>query len=144
MEIAADGTLLGDPSPLPDWPVPRGEARSARGLELPLLTGVVLDGAGPGTVLEHEGVRQALEFLDRLRVYRSDGSRWLSEIWAQRPGELVVTTLVDGVEIRVGDGRLSRRKLSAVHAVLEELRGTGEEVDYVDARFRNQVIVKAG
>jgi hypothetical protein len=61
----------------------------------------------------------------------------------ERPGELTAVTL-GGVSVRVGDGRLSRRKVEALLTVLERVRKDGTEVQYVDARFRNQVIIKQG
>jgi hypothetical protein len=49
-----------------------------------------------------------------------------------------------GVQVKIGDGRLSRRKVEALLAVLERVRREGEPILYVDARFRQQVVIKRG
>jgi hypothetical protein len=64
----------------------------------------------------------------------------VSEIHIGREG-LELVTLRDGIRIRVGDGRLSRRKMEAVLAVLERIDPS--RVDGLDARFRGQVVVEA-
>ena len=144
-EVAADGTVLGPPPAhsRPEWPLPDSAARYARGVELPLLTGIGGRPPASGRRLDGEGARQALAFLVRLRSYGDRGESWISEVRVERPGELTAVTLA-GVTVRIGDGRLSRRKVEALLAVLERVRKDGTEVLYVDARFRNQVIIKQG
>ncbi len=142
-EIAADGTVLGPPPLRAEWPVPVTGSDEPRGVELPLLTGVDGSRLRPGNVLEGPGVRRALTFLTRLRTYGCPGSGWLSEVWVDRPEGLVAVTL-DGTAVRIGDGRLSARKVEALMTVLKRMRDDGRQVEYVDARFRNQVIVKEG
>jgi cell division septal protein FtsQ len=143
MEVAADGTVLGPPPPgvRPEWPSPSERGWSPRGVELPLLTGVEAGGR-PGDALEHAGARNALAFLARLTAYGMDGAGWVSEIWAGEPDQMVLVTLRGGISVRIGDGRLSRRKLTALRTVLDRLHETAETVDFVDARFRNQVVVR--
>lgn len=144
-EVAADGTVLGPPPAhsRPEWPLPDSAVRYARGVELPLLTGLGGRPPASGKRLTGEGARQALDFLVRLRGYGERGEAWISEVRVERPGELVAVTL-GGVSVRIGDGRLSRRKVEALLTVLERLRKDGKGVQYVDARFRNQVIIKQG
>ncbi len=146
LEVAADGTVLGLPPTAgrADWPVSGFGPGQARGLGLPLLTGVPGKGIDPGERLEDPAVTEALAFLARLRIYGDGGEGWISEIWAGTPGDLVAVTLNGGVRVRIGDGRLSRRKLDALHAVLARIGREAEPVAFVDARFRHQVIVKAG
>lgn len=144
-EVAADGTVLGPPpkSARPEWPAPERGGWSPRGVDLPLLTGLSAQKVAPGQVLQPPAVRQALDFLLRLEAYGEDGHGWLSEVWAGAPGELEAVTL-SGIRVRVGDGRLGPRKLAALHTVLARIEQEEEPVRYVDARFRNQVIVKRG
>lgn len=143
LEVSADGTVLGTPPPgaEPEWPAPASAGWRPRGVELPLLTGVVAE-TRPGERLESEGALAALRFLVRLETYGIPGETWISEIWARDPDGLVLTTLRGGVQVKVGDGRLSKKKLMAVSAVLERIQKDAEPVETVDARFRHQVVVK--
>jgi cell division septal protein FtsQ len=142
LEVAADGTVLGPPPEGErDWPVPAGR-RDPRGLGLPLLTGIDARGIHAGQHVPGEGARQALAFLARLRAYGLDGDGWISEIWAHDPGGLVAVTLDGGIPVRLGDGRLGPRKVKALRTVLDRVAGEEDPVDFVDARFRHQVIVK--
>jgi len=141
LEIAADGTALGPPPVglLPEWPLPDYSQWKRRGVGLPLLSGVS-ERPSPGEALEDPSAREALEFLARLEEYGLPAEAWVSEIHAGRGG-LELVTLQDGVRIRVGDGRLSRRKMEAVLAVLD--RVDPAHVRSLDARFRQQVVVEA-
>lgn len=144
-EVAADGTVLGRAPRvgLPRWPRASRRPPEPRGTDLPLLTGVRDVDPIPGVRLRQKGVRRALAFLVRLRHYGRGGEQWVSEVWAGDPDSLVAVTL-GGVTIRIGDGRVSRRKVEALRAVLDRIRRDGAPVSYVDARFREQVIVKRG
>lgn len=146
LEVAADGTVLGPPpaSGRADWPAPPEGSWRPRGVELPLLTGVRQKKAGAGDRLQDPAARQALAFLTRLRAYGQGGESWISEIWAGSAGNLVVVTLEGGIRVKVGDGRLSRRKLEALQTVLARVRQDASPVEFVDARFRHQVIVRTG
>lgn len=144
LEVAADGTVLGPP-PVgagPEWPT--NVHGGPRGVDLPLITGLALTALTPGDVISHEGARQALAFLARLRAYGDGGEFWISEIWVGRPGALVAVTLKGAIPVHLGDGRLSPKKLRALHAVLDRVDSEADQIQYVDARFRHQVIVKTG
>ena len=144
-EVAADGTVLGAAprAGLPGWPLTGSGGREPRGVDLPILSGLPVKTPDAGGVLDEEGPRQALAFLALLRTYDRGGEDWISEVWAAEPDGLVMVTL-GGVRVRIGDGRLSRRKVEALLAVLDRVRREGEQVLYVDARFRNQVVIKRG
>lgn len=146
LEVAADGTVLGPPpaSGRADWPAPPEGSWRPRGVELPLLTGVKEDAATSGERLHDPAARQALAFLTRIRAYGEGGESWISEIWAGSPGNLILVTLQGGIRVKVGDGRLSRRKLEALRTVLARVRQDATPVAFVDARFRHQVIVRTG
>jgi len=146
LEVAADGTVLGSPpaSGRADWPSPAKGSWQPRGVELPLLTGVRPASDGKTGRLDDPAARQALAFLTRLHEYGQDGESWISEIWAASPGNLVVVTLQGGIRVKVGDGCLSRRKLEALRTVLARVRQDASPVEFVDARFRHQVIVRTG
>jgi len=142
MEVAGDGTLLGAAPPGgPDWPVSASGESQERGVYLPLLTGVPVKGAKAGTILEHPMALEALEFLARLRAYGDYGTNWISEVRVT-PRGLVLFTFRGGIEVKIGNGRLSRKKISALQTVLERVMEDPSSVEFVDARFRHQVIVK--
>jgi cell division protein FtsQ len=143
-EIAADGTVLGTPPQAkePEWLAP-GRAANARGLSLPLITGVSAGELHPGDTVIDGGAREALAFLARLRSYGQPGDEWLSEVWAAKKDDLVAITLEGGIPVRIGDGRLTQKKVIAVRSVLERLQKKDTAPSVVDARFRHQVIVKA-
>jgi hypothetical protein len=111
-------------------------------VELPLLTGIEAR-LEPGDMLEDAGARNALAFLARLSAYGMDGGGWVSEIWAGTGDQMVLVTLEGGTSVRIGDGRLSKRKLTALRTVLDRLHRKAETVDFVDARFRYQVVVRS-
>jgi len=145
LEVAGDGTVLGPAPRRPDleWPV-SGRAQVARGLALPLITGVEAGELRPGDVIQNPGAREALAFLSRLNTYGQPGEEWLSEVWVGKPGDLVAVTLDGGIAVRVGDGMLTPRKVRALRSVLDRLHGEETPPSLVDARFRHQVIVKTG
>jgi len=59
------------------------------------------------------------------------------------PGSgLVIYTVADGAEIRVGSGALGSRDLERLWRVLTDIRDGGREVETIDLRFRNQVVVR--
>ncbi len=143
VEVAADGTLLGSPPSTEEsrsWPPPVEGPEVARGLGLPLLTGVdsllVMGGA-----LRAPAALEALRFLERIEAYDQPGRAWISEVRAAEPANLVAVTLT-GVAVRLGDGRLGRRSVEALRSVLEQVRRDGNAVEYLDARFHEQVVLK--
>jgi hypothetical protein len=143
VEVAADGTLLGNPPTREDsrsWPPRTDNARVTRGLGLPLLTGV--DSLlAMGGVLRGQAALQALQFLQRIDTYGQPGQGWISEVNATEPESLVAVTLT-GVSVKIGDGRLGSRTVEALRTVIEQVRSEGNPVQYLDARFRNQVVLK--
>jgi cell division septal protein FtsQ len=142
-EIAADGTVLGVPprGKVPEWPVP-GRTRNARGLSLPLITGVTTGELHAGDVVIDSAAREALAFLALCRSYGEPGEEWLSEIWAGKKDDLVAVTLQSGISVRLGDGQLTRKKIQAIRSVIGRLQPQDKAPILVDARFRHQVIVK--
>ena len=144
-ELAADGTVLGPPpkGQGAEWPIP-GKGRDARGLSLPLLTGVTIGDLEAGDVVVDSAAREALAFLARCRSYGQPGEEWLSEIWAGKKDDLVAVTLDTGIPVRIGDGRLTEKKIRAIRSVIERLEPKDDAPVLVDARFRHQVIVKNG
>jgi cell division protein FtsQ len=142
VEVAADGTVLGTPpiGLLPEWPLPDYTEWKRRGVGLPLICGVK-ELPAPGEALQDPSARQALEFLARIEEYGLPGDAWISEIWAGDRAGLELVTLQAGIRVQIGDGRLSRRKMEALLAVLVHVDPA--RVRGLDARFRQQVVVEA-
>lgn len=82
-----------------------------------------------------EAVRFVNVLHDR-RVLAYDGNL---EITGRRPED--ITLKVDNIHIRVGSGDFNR-KLERLEAVKDEIRKRNMEIDYVDLRFANKIIVK--
>jgi cell division protein FtsQ len=127
-EITGDGTVLP--------PAARSGA-----VDLPVITGAV------GTV--EPGIEELSgELLGALQLLRA--ARNVSEgLWMDisevkiAPGSgLVIYTVADGAEIRVGSGALNQDDLRRLWQVLQDLRARGREAASIDLRFRNQVVVK--
>jgi hypothetical protein len=55
---------------------------------------------------------------------------------------LVIYTVADGAEIRVGSGALEPNDLKRLWSVLEDVRRRGEPVESIDLRYKDQVIVE--
>jgi hypothetical protein len=111
-------------------------------LSLPLITGIKAGELHPGDQVIDSAAREALAFLSLCRSYGEPGEEWLSEIWAGKKDDLVAVTLEGGISVRLGDGRLTQKKIQAIRSVIERLHPKDTEAVLVDARFRHQVIVK--
>jgi cell division protein FtsQ len=108
-------------------------------VDLPVLTGAAVE---PGMGELPEGVECALEAL-RLARGVSEGL-WaeISEIRIAPESGLVIYTVADGAEIRVGSGALDERDLTRLWMVLSDIRARGDEIESIDMRFKDQVVVK--
>jgi len=144
-EVDAEGMVLGSPPGWrqPTWIEDPDPVLSRRGVELPLITGLGTL-ASAGEPVTDAGALEALGFLYRLEQYGFPGSRWISEIRVDAPGELTAYTLEGGVPVRVGDGRLSARTVRALFLSLEEITTRKVAVRYVDLRYHDMVVVKEG
>lgn len=127
-EVAADGTVL--------EPV----ARSSR-VDLPLVTGSFGD-VEAGGKLGGEDLERALELL-------RDARRVSPQLWAElsevriAPGSgLIIYTVADGAEVRVGSGALDANGLEDLWLVMSDLRARGLAAESIDMRFDGQLVVK--
>ncbi|MBI5026910.1 MAG: FtsQ-type POTRA domain-containing protein [Nitrospirae bacterium] len=88
------------------------------------------------------GIEEALKLVDALNEKGIAGERNSIEIYAVRPYGLVVN--IDDKIIRIGYNRYNE-KLERWKEIEVELRKKGvmpENIDYIDLRFKNSVIVK--
>ncbi len=134
--VGADGILevTDDGAVLP-------AAAQTASVDLPVITGVVGD-VEPGVAELSPELTEALALLRRAREVSEGLWMDISEIRIAPGSGLVIYTVADGAEIRVGSGALGSRDLERLWRVLTDIRDRGREVETVDLRFRDQVVVR--
>lgn len=110
-------------------------------VDLPLVTGAV-GVVEPGTDELSPQLLEALTFLRRAREVSEGLWMDISEVRIAPGSGLVVYTVADGAEIRVGSGALDSRDLERLWLVLADIRDRGREAESIDLRFKGQVIVR--
>ncbi len=115
-------------------------ARSSR-VDLPLVTGAF----GPveaGAELGCEELERALELLREAR--RVSPQLWMeiSEVRIAPGSGLIIYTVADGAEVRVGSGALDANGLLDLWLVMSDLRAKGLAAESIDLRFDGQLVVK--
>ena len=134
-ELGLQGQVLGAPQGPRRQDIPRG-------LSLPMVAGVHPDSLTHGRRVNDPGVRRALAFLELMKHYEMRPEAWISEVTPDRDGMLVVYLLDSGIPVKVGDGRISQRKIQALFAALEDLRSKGIRPAAIDLRFEDQIVVR--
>lgn len=124
--LAEDGVSLG----------PQRRAVSPR---LPVIAGIRPEEARPGTNAS-ERARAAVSLIRAMLRTGSPLTREISEIDMSGPDGPVLFT-VDGVEVRLGNADWAER-LTRLEGVLAQFRSSGNPPEYVDLRFRGQVVFK--
>ncbi|MBN2566428.1 MAG: cell division protein FtsQ/DivIB, partial [Candidatus Eisenbacteria bacterium] len=99
-------------------------------------------GVEPGAGELPEDVKRALGVLKLARGVSEGLWAEISEIRIAPGSGLVIYTVADGAEIRVGSGALEPNDLKRLWHVLMDIRDRGERAESIDLRFRNQVVVK--
>jgi cell division protein FtsQ len=126
LEVSSDGTFL-----------PAIE-RSAF-VDLPLITGVEIAGDGTPSA---EDLKVALELIVGARDEVPALAAEMSEVRIAPGSGLVIYTVADGAEIRVGSGALDSRGMKRLSMVLSDLSSRGIKAESIDLRFRDQIVVK--
>ena len=106
---------------------------------LPVITGIrpeEIRNAGESAAR----ARAAVSLIRSMLRTGSPLTREISEIYMSGPDGPVLYT-VDGVEVRLGTAEWEDR-LGRLDGVLAQIRTLGEPVEYVDLRFRGQVVFK--
>ncbi len=106
---------------------------------LPIVTGIRPDEAADGGS-STDRARAAVSLIRAMLRTGSALTREVSEIDMSAAEGPVLYTL-DGVEVRLGDADWDER-LARLDGVLTQIRSLGEPVEYVDLRFRGQVVFK--
>ncbi len=110
-------------------------------VDLPLVTGT-------GGELEHGSVVDREDLVTALELIRSareiSPSLWMdmSEVRIAPGSGLIIYTVADGAQIRVGSGALDADGLRRLSLVLEDLRAKGAAAESIDLRFEGQAVVK--
>jgi cell division protein FtsQ len=119
-------------------------ARSDRMYDLPVLTGALpAADCKPGRRIVKPAVLQALDLLLLSREFSDELYRGISEISVRDDGELVLYTSDAGVPVIVGQGDLPVKlaKFNGFWGEVVARRGP-QQLQYVDLRFEDQVVVR--
>lgn len=110
-------------------------------VDLPLITGS-FGSAEPGEELGSEELCSALELLREAR--RISPHLWMeiSEVKIAPGSGLIIYTVADGAEVRVGSGALYTNGLEDLWLVISDLRARGLAAESIDLRFDGQLVVK--
>jgi cell division septal protein FtsQ len=127
-EVAEDGRIL--------EPVERSSC-----VDLPLVTGAT-GPVGAGAAPTDAELRRALELLREAR--RVSPLLWaeFSEVRIAPGSGLIIYTVADGAEVRVGSGALDADGLADLWLVMCDLRARGLVAESIDLRFANQLVVR--
>jgi cell division protein FtsQ len=108
-------------------------------VDLPLITGV--ETAGDGTPAADD-LKSALKLIVMARDAVPALAAEMSEVRIAPGSGLVIYTVADGAEIRVGSGALDSSGMERLSMVLSDLRSRGVKAESIDLRFRDQIVVK--
>lgn len=108
--------------------------------DLPIITGLKVEGTSFGARLDSDGLDLALEFLDWITQAIPGLVDQISEVDVSNPRNIRLYT-IRGEQVQVGE-TVDLEKMVSLAAVLEDLKGKGIMAEYIDLRFGDQVIVK--
>lgn len=131
LEVDAEGTVL--------TPLKRGLVA-----DRPIVTGLKLRSAAPGTKLQGDRIRDLLRLVRLLESPDVGLVSEISEIAADAPGRAVLRTSRDQIPIFVDPERVNLAAMRAVAATLRDVRERDRRVLVLDARYRGQVVVRCG
>jgi cell division protein FtsQ len=117
---------------------------SGRVFDLPVLTGALpASECAPGRRMTKAPVREALDLVLLAREVDDELAQGISEIALREDGDLVVTTADAGIPVVIGRGNLPMKllKFNAFWREIAARRGP-QELQYVDLRFVDQVVVR--
>lgn len=109
--------------------------------DLPIITGVEVEQTQFGQRLESDRLDRALELLGKMARLAPGLIGRISEMDVSDHRNLVLYTAKDGAQVRMGDGR-NLGKIAALEVVLEDLEKKSIVAEYIDLRFKDQVVVK--
>ena len=110
-------------------------------LDVPTITGALHDIDG-GEIAGDSQVAAALDLISRAREVAPLVWIDMSEIHIAPGSGLIIYTVADGAQIRVGSGALDEDGLKRLSLVLEDLSAKGAAAESIDLRFKDQAVVK--
>lgn len=126
VEVTADGSVLS--------PVERTDV-----VDLPVITGA----AAPAEAKDvGDGLAAALRVLNAAWEVSPDLWMDISEVSFAPGSGLIIYTVADGAEVRVGLGAPTRSDLRRLWLVLADAGARGRQVESIDLRYDRQVIVR--
>jgi len=105
---------------------------------LPVITGIDITSAGPGEVVEGNGLQIALEVIGELP---EELTPRLSEVHYGDDGSIILYT-VEGNQCRLGNPVEVKAKGNIFLQVLRELEQNNRQIEYVDLSFIGSPVVK--
>ena len=128
VEVTHDGTVL-------------PAVAQTMSVDLPVISGAVGD-VDTGSTGPSQELADALALLQHAREVSEGLWMDISEVRIAPGSGLVIYTVADGAEIRVGSGALGSDDLERLWRVLCDIRDRGLEAETIDLRFKDQVIVR--
>ncbi|MBD3349493.1 MAG: FtsQ-type POTRA domain-containing protein, partial [Candidatus Eisenbacteria bacterium] len=110
-------------------------------VDLPVVTGADCE-LSEGERVEDPELASVIELLGRARAVSRELWMEMSEIRIAPGSGLVIYTVADGAEIRVGSGALDEDGLERLAMVLRDIELSGLEAESIDLRFREQAVVR--
>jgi cell division protein FtsQ len=110
--------------------------------DLPIVLGLEGTVPEPGERLVDPAAQAAARLAARLASPNVNLADRVSEIRAGEADSLVLVLMENAVPVKVGKGDIPERRLQALSAVLADLAEREVDVEYLDLRFAQQVVVK--
>ncbi|MFH1501920.1 MAG: FtsQ-type POTRA domain-containing protein [Candidatus Eisenbacteria bacterium] len=110
-------------------------------VDVPVVTGGRRD-LETGATIDDEELVAALELIRRARDVSVALWMDMSEVRIAPGSGLVIYTVADGAEIRVGSGALDEDGLARLSMVLSDLDARGVAAESIDLRFEDQAVVR--
>lgn len=115
------------------------ELKGKRLPNLPIISGVFNEQLVPGKRCTSSTIKHGLRILNQLG--ETNLLRDVSEVNVQDPYNAIFYTIKDGIEVRLGEGRI-KQKLSYMKTVWRNLNARIKEVDFLDLRYKDMVVVR--
>jgi len=110
--------------------------------DLPVISGLSFRRVILGDTLEGEGIRHAMELVEKLRDPEVNLLDQISEIHVEKSGDLVLMVAKTGTPVVVGSQAVSAKKLQAFKVAWTDMQRKDLTPASVDLRFKDQIVAK--